>query len=137
IPSTEIRQCTSCVTAQREGYCDLTYFWDRPNKMWLLWDEYEILCRNTGITEGLITNNKILRGGGGGGGGRDMISTTGIQSNHDPTRQQQQQQKKNNNNKDAAAAGAGAIYVPLNDPEKEAKRKKRREYRARKKLKQQ
>ncbi|KAF4701785.1 hypothetical protein FOZ63_002113, partial [Perkinsus olseni] len=121
------RQCTSCITAQREGYCDLTYFWDRPNKMWLLWDEYEVLCRNTGITEGLITNNRILRGG------RDIISTTGIQSNHDPTRQQQQQQKKN---KDAAGAGA-AIYVPLDDPEKEAKRKKRREYRARKKLKQQ
>ncbi|KAF4649477.1 hypothetical protein FOZ61_001288, partial [Perkinsus olseni] len=125
IPSTEIRQCTSCITAQREGYCDLTYFWDRPNKMWLLWDEYEILCRNTGITEGLITNNKILRGGG-----RDIISTAGIQSNHD-TRQKQ----KNNDNKDAA--GAAAIHVPLDDPEKEAKRKKRREYRARKKLKQQ
>ncbi|KAF4678743.1 hypothetical protein FOZ60_016176 [Perkinsus olseni] len=97
--------------------------------MWLLWDEYEVLCRNTGITEGLITNNKILRGDG----VRDIISTTGIQSNHDPTRQQQQQKKKKNKD----AAGAGAIYVPLDDPEKEAKRKKRREYRARKKLKQQ
>ncbi|EER13596.1 hypothetical protein Pmar_PMAR014777, partial [Perkinsus marinus ATCC 50983] len=86
--------------------------------MWLLWDEYETLCRNEGLIDGLIINNN---------------NTT----HNNVLLSKQQQQHDGDNDEQKQRASKTEVYVPLDDPDKEAKRKKRREYRARKKLKQQ
>lgn len=85
--------------------CDTVYIWDRAFECWLTFDEYVSVCREQGLVDGLPDR---------------VLASSGDQINE-------------------LFRGLGRPLEnddePLSDPEKEAKRLKRRMYRERKKLK--
>lgn len=92
--------------------CDLVYIWDRKGRMWLTYEEYVKVCTDEGLTEGLP----------------------------DRALPQPEQIQELLLSQSELKRGKGVIEredadEPLSDPEKEAKRQKRRAYRERKKLK--
>lgn len=52
VPYFETTPCQD-PTCPNAPSCDLVYIWDRKEKMWLSFREYEQLCREEGLTDGL------------------------------------------------------------------------------------
>lgn len=116
VPATESIICSD-ETCPKSPSCDLVYIWDRKESMWLTFSEYSNVCREQGLTDGLPERvlaesadqiEELLRR-------TDEVATLGNkifqQKDHDPD-----------------------TDVTSDDPQRELKRKRRREYRERRKL---
>lgn len=123
VPALESVPCQdpSCPKAPS---CDAVYIWDRKSKMWLTYDEYVFICRESGLNDGLPErvlvesqeqmDELLLRA--------DMAR---IGATTEPKSAKRSKKVPTTDEEDE----------PLSDPGKEAKRLKRRAYRERKKLK--
>lgn len=101
-------------TCSKWPSCDIVFVWDRKERMWLTYEEYAKACADDGLVEGLPE--------------RALADAEQIADLF-----------KENHQKAVSAGTSAGDKVdedePLSDPEKEAKRQKRRAYRERKKLK--
>jgi hypothetical protein len=120
IPLTESTPCLDHSCPKAPG-CDVVYLWDRKLNMWLTFDEYVKICSEEGLTDGLperalVENqdqmDELLRRTDYG----NVISSVKTGPNKRGFIDQEDDE-------------------PLSDPEKEAKRQRRRAYRERRKLK--
>lgn len=123
VPALESVPCQdpSCPKAPS---CDVVYIWDRKSKIWLTYDEYVLICREVGLNDGLPErvlvesqeqmDELLLRA--------DMAR---IGATTEPKSAKRSKKELTADKEDE----------PLSDPEKEAKRLKRRAFRERKKLK--
>lgn len=116
VPATESIICNDD-TCPKAPSCDLVYIWDRKEAMWLTFSEYSNLCREEGLTHGLPERvlaesseqiEELLRQA-------DEMASLG----NKPIEQNEGNEDEN---------------VPFDDPQRELKRKHRREYRERRKL---
>jgi RNA recognition motif-containing protein len=121
VPVIETMPCSdpSCANSSC-GSCDMVFIWDRSDKMWFTYDEYVELCRSSGLTEGLP--DRVLASPA---QIQELLNEADVLSKRTTT------QKPKHEVSDVVSADD----EPLSDPEKEAKRQKRRAYRERKKLK--
>lgn len=119
VPMLESMPCSdaSCPNLASGG-CDLVYIWDRQEKLWLTFEEYVKVCRESGLLSGLP--ERLLAGSS--AQIQDLLHAA------DGVGKRSKKQGK-------PTPELSEDDEPLSDPEKEAKRQKRRAYRERKKLK--
>jgi len=113
IPPTESIICSD-PTCPKAPSCDVVYIWDRQQEMYLTYDEYVQVCTNDGLTDGLPDRALAQTA--------EQVQALLIETDNRPRKQTRQHPDEEND-------------IPLSDPEKEAKRQKKRAYRERKKLK--
>ena len=122
VPPTESVPC--CDTACPIGTgCSVIYIWDRKWKMYLTYDEYVQVCRDDGLIDGLPdiplpTSSEQVQ---------ELLSEVDRSRLVIPRREL----ARNNKTQEVSSSDD----EPLSDPEKEAKRQRKRAYRERKKLK--
>lgn len=124
LPVMDTMSCSdpSCPNTIASGGCDLVFIWDRKEKLWLTFDEYVKVCQESGLLAGLPDR---------------LLASSSAQIN-DLLQEADGVAKRGNFGKQRGKSAAEVSEnedEPLSDPEKEAKRQKRRAYRERKKLK--
>jgi len=121
VPPTECVPCCDPACPIGSG-CDVIYIWDRKWEMYLTYDEYVQVCIEDGLTDGLPE--------------RSLPSTSEqiqeLLTEADRPRMVIPRRELHRNNKKELSSSEDE---PLSDPEKEAKRQRKRAYRERKKLK--
>jgi hypothetical protein len=122
VPSLESSPCVD-PTCPVYPACDRVYLWDRKWRMYLTYEEYVQVCIEDGLTKGLpehvlpTTTDQV----------QQLLSEADSSRLVIPRRELHRNPGKNNSSE--------SDDEPLSDPEKEAKRQKKRAYRERKKLK--
>ena len=122
IPANESVPCCDPTCPIGPG-CGVVYIWDRKWKMYLTYDEYVQVCTADGLTDGLPekplpTSSEQVQ---------ELLSQVDRSRVVIPRREL----ARNNKTQDLSSSED----EPLSDPEKEAKRQRKRAYRERKKLK--
>ena len=114
IPPLESDPCqdTSC---PKYPSCDLVYIWDRKEELWLTFDEYVQVCSEVGLTDGLP----------------DRVLASSTEQIEDLLRRTDEERIENSRKNKVVSNNSDE---ECSDPEKEARRLKRRTYRERKRL---
>jgi HIV Tat-specific factor 1 len=111
-------------TCSKAPSCDVVYIWDRKEEIYLTYDEYVKVCIQDGLNEGLPERALAQSA--------DQVQSLLFEADKDkisiPRKEKHKLQQMANEMNEA-------VDEPLSDPEKEAKRLKKRAYRERRKLK--
>ena len=122
IPSSESVPCVDPACPVGSG-CDVVYIWDRKWLMYLTYDEYVGVCTDEGLTDGLPDRALPTSA--------DQVQELLHQADMSRLVIPKRELGRNQNNIEST----GSEDEPLSDPEKEAKRQRKKAYRERKKLK--